>query len=190
MANVDRPNGFRAVKTLNGSPLTGMIRQIGVADSADIFRGDALETASGRAQVFTAGDECLGVAVGFGKVNALSGKYNAYDPTALDTPNYYDDSANTHTEWVCYYYPAENVVFEAQGDGSATTLDVGGRCDLTLTAGSTTTGISAHELNPDATTNNDVQVVEIPDIVGNDHTAANGRYWVIFTNTEMGATVT
>lgn len=185
MANTDRPNGFRAVKTLNGSPVTQMVRTIGVADGADIFVGDALETASGLAQRFTVGDECLGVAVGFGKKDSMNQEAPIMaNPAALET-RFYDDSANTHTDWVCYYIPADNVVFEAQVDDTAATLTVGQQVDVLVGSGNTSTGLSDMEINGDATTGPDVEVVEIPSIVGNDHTAAYGRYWVRFILTEF-----
>ncbi|MCK4830158.1 hypothetical protein KA005_81320 [bacterium] len=186
MANTDRPNGFRPVKTLSGAPVASVIRSVGVADAADIFAGDALQLASGLAQPLAVEGVCLGVAVGFGKVNDLSQKSGGpFNPDDLMT-RYYDDSASTHTEWVVYYIPSEDGIFEAQVDDTAATLTVGEAQDILATAGSTTTGISAHEINGDALTNDgDVAVVEIPDIVGNDPTLAFGRYWVKFVNTQF-----
>ena len=184
MANVDRPNGFRAVKTLSGRPVTQLVRSVGVADGTDIFLGDALVLSSGLATPMATNGSCLGVAVGFGKKNDLSNKYNMYDPTSLDVPNYYDDSASTHTEWQVFYLPANDVIFEAQTD-AAVTLAVGDTRDILATAGSATTGLSAMEIDEDGTTNSDLIVVEVPDIVGNDHTLAAGRYWVMFTDVAL-----
>lgn len=185
MANSDRPNGFKFVQTISGAPVSSLIRTVGVADSADIFINDALQLSSGLAQALAVEGVCLGVAVGFGKVNDLSGEITGpYDPDNLEK-RFYDDSANTHTDWVVYYIPAEDAIFEAQTD-TAATLVVGEAQDILATAGSTTTGISAMEINADALTNDgDVVVVSIPNNVGNDITLAFGRYHVKFVNTQF-----
>lgn len=183
MANVDRLNGFRAVKTVSGGPVTGLIRTVGVTDSGDIFVGDAISITTGLATPMAVEGICAGVAVGFGKLNATLENGGPYNPDDLMT-RYYDDSANTHTDWVCYYVPAEDVIFEAQVDDTAAVLVVGEAQDILPTAGNTTTGISKHEINGDALNNDgDVVVVEIPNIVGNDPELAFGRYWVKFVNT-------
>lgn len=183
MANVDRPNGFKPVKTLSGRPLNAMVRSIGVADGEDIFIGDILNLESGLADPGATNDAAfLGVAVGFGKVNSMS-QYNVgmFNPDALTT-RYYDDSANTHTDWVVFYVPVEDVIFEAQ-TATALTLAIGDTCDLADAAGSATTGISAQEIT--TSSNADFTVVEIPDYPDNDHTLVNGRYWVMVTRAEM-----
>lgn len=183
MANVDRPNGFKAVKTISGAPVSSLIRSVGVADGADIFVGDALQLASGLAQKLAVGGECLGVAVGFGKVSTMSQEQSGpFNPDDLMV-RFYDDSANTHTDWVVYYVPSRDVIFEAQTD-TAATLVVGEAQDIIDAGGNTTTGISQMEINADAlTTTGDVVVVEVPNIVGNDVTLANASYHVKFVKT-------
>lgn len=181
MANQDRPNGLRPVKTLSGNCYTGMIRAIGVADGADIFVGDPINLASGLAAPGASNDASfLGVAVGFGKfVNGVpSGPFN---PDNL-TKRYYDDSESTHTEWCCFYVPADDVIFEAQ-TATALTLVVGSTCDLSYTAGNTTTGISACELTTNS--NADFTVVEVPNLPDNTPTDVWGRYYVMFTRAEQ-----
>lgn len=182
MANVDRPNGFKPVKTFSGAPVTGMIRSIGVTDGADMFLGDALNLASGLAAVAASNDTgLLGVAVGFGKVDASGvplGPFNPDNPTI----RFYDDSASTHTEWVVYYVPFDDVIFEAQ-TATALTKVVGDTVDLLATAGNTTTGISAQEIT--TSSNADFTVVEVPKMPDNDHTAVWGRYWVMATRAEQ-----
>lgn len=181
MANIDRPNGLRAVKTLSGAPVTGMIRAIGVADGADIFVGDPITLSSGLAAPGATNDAAfLGVAVGFGKfVNGVpSGPFN---PDNLGK-RYYDDSESTHTEWCCFYIPADDVIFEAQ-TATALTLVVGSTCDLSYTAGNTTTGISACELTTNS--NADFNVIEVPTLADNTPTEVWGRYYVMFTRAEQ-----
>lgn len=181
MANVDRPNGFRPVKTFDGAPVTGLVRTVGVADGTDIFVGDAITLSSGLAAASTAhDDDIVGVAVGFGKKNSMSQDHTGpYNPDDLAV-RYYDDSASTHTDWICYYVPVNNVLFEAQFDGTPTTPVVGQGYGLIYTTGDTTTGKSKQEIDGDDTTDIDVQIVEIPNIVNNDITAAYGRVWVKF----------
>jgi len=182
MANVDRPNGFRAVKTLSGAPLSGMIRTVGMGDGEDIFAGDLVSLVSGLALPADTNDAAiLGVAVGFGKVDGDEVPLGPFNPDALGT-RHYDDSASTNTEWVCYYIPADDVIFEAQ-TATALTLKVGDPCDLLGTVGNTTTGISAHEIT--TSTNADFTIVERPYSVDNDRTLVWGRYWVMVTRAEQ-----
>jgi hypothetical protein len=182
MANVDRPNGFRFVKTLSGS-FQPVVRSVGVADAADIFVGDALQLASGLAQKLAVGGECLGVAVGFGKKGTMNQEFSGpFNPDNL-MGVYYDDSASTHTDWVVYYIPAEDAIFAAQTDAAAT-LVVGEAQDIIDAGGDVTTGLSQMEIDADAlTTTGDVVVVEIPNRVDNDVTLANAEYWVKFVKT-------
>ena len=177
MANRDTPNGFKPVKTMSGAPMTSMIRTCGVADGADIFIYDAINIESGLAAVGATGDENFaGVAVGFGKFDS-SGQTatGPFNPDAF--LQYYDDSASTHTEWVCYYVPVDGVIFEAQ---TAADLDlkVGDVCDYAAGTGSTSTGISGAEIA--TSSNNDLIVVELPTIVGNDPALTNARVYVKF----------
>jgi len=181
MANVNRPRGFTPVKTLSGAPLSGMIRQVGVADSADIFIGDALTLSSGLAAAASAhADNIIGVAVGFGKKDD-STKYwgGAVNPDNLETL-YYDDSASTHTDWAVFYVPVEDVIFEAQFDGTPTTPTVSQGYGLIYTTGNTSTGRSLQEIDGDDTTEVDVVIVELPQGPNNDVTAAYGRVYVMF----------
>lgn len=181
MANVDRPNGFKPVGTLSGASWRGRIRAIGVADGADIFVGDPINLSSGLAAPGATNDASfLGVAVGFGKfVNGQP--VGPFDPANREA-TYYDDSASTHTDWCVFFVPADDMVFEAQ-TATALTLVVGSTCDLSYTAGNTTTGISACELTTNS--NADFTVVEIPLTIDNDQTAVWGRYNVMFTRAEQ-----
>jgi hypothetical protein len=185
MANIDRPNGFRPVKTFSGAPVTSLIRAIGVADGADIYVGDAISLASGLGAASATNDSAiLGVAVGFGKFDK-DGRtpLGMFNPENLNsTGKFYDDSASTHTEWCVYYVPADDVIFEVQ-TATALTKVPGDTMDLLATAGSATTGQSAHEAT--TSSNADLTVVEVPVLVGNTPTEVWGRYWVMFTRAEQ-----
>ena len=180
MANVDKPNGFRFVKTLSGAPLSALIKYVGVADGEDIFIGDLINLESGLADPCATNDAAiLGVAVGFGKVDGDGIPLGAFNPETLTT-RFYDDSANTHTEWVVYYVPAG--VFEAQ-TATALTLAIGTTCDLADATGSSTTGMSAMEITTSSSA--DLTVVEVPKYVDNDNTLVHGKYWVMVTKAEQ-----
>jgi len=182
MANVDRPNGFKPVKTFSGAPWHSLVRTIGVADGEDIFIGDIVNLESGLADPGATNDTAfLGVAVGFGKVDADGRPLGAFNPANLNK-RFYDDSESTHTEWVCYYVPVTDCIFEAQ-TATALTLVVGGTCDLADAAGNETTGISAQEIT--TSSNADFEVVEIPKYPDNDPTAVWGRYWVKVVTAEQ-----
>lgn len=183
MANPDKANGFKFVRTLSGAPVSQVMRSVGVTDGADMFVGDliSLDTNLGKVGVTNDAD-FLGIAAGFGKIDPATGNYaGAYNPDNLTTL-YYDDSANTHTEWRVFYVPLQDAIFEVQSD---TDLDlaVGDPCDLlATTAGSTVTGISGQQVG--ANTNTDMRVVDIPAYPDNDSTLANTRYHVAITPAE------
>lgn len=185
MANADRPNGFKPVGTLSGRSWEGTIRAIGVTDGADMFIGDAITLTSGLAAVSASNDAAfLGVAVGFGKFEKDGATpTSTFNPSNLNSDGmYYDDSASTHTEWCVFYVPADDVIFEVQTATALTKL-VGETADLSATAGSTTTGQSAHEITTASAA--DVTIVGKVLRPDNDETAVNGRYLVMFTRAEQ-----
>jgi hypothetical protein len=129
----------------------------------------------------TNGTEFLGVAVGFGKVSDMQGEYgSAFNPDDL-TKLWYDDSAQVHTEWRCFYVPVGDAIFEAQTSG-VLDIAVGTECDLGGTTGDTTTGRSKHEIATNS--NSDFRVVEIPAYPDNDTSLANARYHIMVKTAE------
>lgn len=177
MANPDKPRGFTPVKHTSGAPWNGQVRTIGVTDGADMFIGDALSLTSGLAAVAATNDATLlGVAVGFGKLADMSNsKGPAFNPDNLTTL-YYDDSASTHTDWVVYYVPFNDMIFEAQTAVDLSASVIGATVDLLATAGNTTTGRSQQEVT--TSTNADFIIVERPDYPDNDATLVNERLFV------------
>jgi len=177
MANPDKPRGFTPVKHTSGAPWTGQVRTIGVTDGVDLFIGDALNLESGLAAIGATNDTALlGVAVGFGKKAAMSNsKGTAFNPDNLST-TYYDDSASTHTDWVVYYVPFQDMIFEVQTAVDLSASGIGATCDLLATAGDTATGRSKQEVT--TSTNADFIIVERPDYPNNDATLVNERLYV------------
>lgn len=188
MANADRPNGFRPVKSLLGAPMSALIRKYTAGDRSsdttnnhgDIYLGDPVKLSSGLVLPANSGDTILGVVVGVGEDSVDMGKQGPFNADNLEKR--YLGHADSGEVWVV---PAEGVLFEVQ---SASDLDlvVGAQADITTDAteahGSRTTGISSVELTTDS--NSDVEVVEIPDRPDNDSTLANARYYVQFVTTQ------
>lgn len=188
MANVDRPNGFRPVKSLLGAPWTALIRKYEAADRSsdstnnhgDIYIGTPVTLSSGKVTPADSGDTILGVAVGVGVDGTTFGETGYFDPNNLGKRYLaYDEDG------VVAVVPAEGVLFEAQ---TASDLDLvaGSAADITMTAatahGDRTTGYDSSELT--TASNNDVEVVENRTSPDNDTTLANARHYVMFTSTQ------
>jgi hypothetical protein len=152
MANVDRPNGFKPVGTINGSPWTGFIRAYEAdASSGSIFVGDlVIMEDDGFVAPATAGATALlGVCVGAlehmpVKVGGITSKFMAAtSPTGRS--HHLTGSAG-----VVLVTVGPHVIYEAQEDDGGTALTVaaiGSNADILATAGSTTTGLSAMEID-------------------------------------------
>ena len=182
MANTDRPNGFKASKTLNGAPVSGMLRQLTVAarsdatgNHGDIYIGDPVKmTAAGVVTVANSGENIYGVCAGIGIDNIEHGGTGMFKADDLET-RYLPEL----TAGVIWVYPKENTLFEIQ---SASDLDltVGALADHNVAAatahGTQGTAQSSAELTTFA--NGDVTVVELQTAPDNDTTLANARYLV------------
>ena len=170
MANVDRPNGFRPVRYLDGSPYNGSFRKM-LSPTDNLFIGDFVEpTATGRASGDGAyqevgraetGDPIAGVVVGFEP-----------NPTALG--NLYHAASAVYAVYVA---PIAGLVLEGQTDGTGlAAADVGLNVDFVVAAGTVATGASNFEVNAatEATTNTlDLRIVELTDRADNDIASAN-----------------
>lgn len=183
MANVDRPNGFRFVKTLTGTPVSAMIRQYNVdsSNASAIFIGDAVTLdADGNVSKSATNASFLGVVVGVGVDNITHGPTGYYNAANLNQ-RYIPAS----TAGVVAVIPVEGNLFEIQ---SASDLDlaIGAPADIVPGTGNTTTGLSTTELT--TSTNADVIVVEYNTSPDNDTTLANARYIVAFNDVEHATT--
>jgi hypothetical protein len=179
MANLDAPRGFTPVKMLDGGPLTGQVRTIGPADGADIFIGDLINLESGLADPAVTTDvDILGVVVGVGKEVPGSTSQGASipDPSNLNLL-YYDDSASTHTDYTIYYVPVKNLIMSVQTAVDLSASVVGSTVDLTGVNGNTATGRSIMEVT--TSSNTDLTIVELPEIVGNDLSLINATVYVM-----------
>jgi len=182
MANTDRPNGLKASKTMNGSPVAQMLRKLTVAarsdatgNHGDIYIGDPVAmTVAGVVTVADSGDVIYGVCAGVGIDNIDHGDTGMYKADDLETR--YLPNTTAGVVWV---YPKENMLFEVQ---TSTDMDltVGEQSDITNTAatahGSQTTSQSSCGLVDGA--NNDVTVVELNTSPDNDMTLVHARVLV------------
>lgn len=187
MANPDRPNGFRPVKSLIGAPINMMLRKYEAADRSadttnnhgDIYVGDPVSLSSGKVVPANSGGTILGVCVGVGVDGSDHGDVGMFDPSNLEKR--YLGLAESGYVWVC---PAEGVLFEVQ---TAADLDLvpGSAADISTDAteahGSRTTGLSSCELV--SSVNADVHVVEDVAAPDNDTTLVNARHLVRFALT-------
>ena len=188
MANTDTPFGFKPIRHLNGNPWNGKLRVYyhSASDATAIYKGDVIKLngsadATGKYPdvISVAGDtdeHVVGVAVAFSTVPQLRA-----DPSNL-TRNYCPASTEMYVG-VC---DDPDVIYEVQEDGDTTPIaaaSVGLNTTIVMTAGSTTTGVSAFEIDSDevATTNTDlVRILRLVDREDN----ALGAYakWEVLLN--------
>lgn len=156
MANVNRPQGFRPLRHIDGSPYNGQYTPYLIAsgDGTAVYIGDVVVIAGSagtvgqvvggmdvegiatviRAAAGTTGQNIAGVVAGF-----------LPDPTNLNL-KYRVASTNR----IAYVVTDPTVVYECQEDADTTPLaaaDIGLNIAFSLTAGSTTTGNSGMELD-------------------------------------------
>lgn len=143
MANIDKAFGLRPIGNLSA---TGAQKQYGyeIADNqaGTIFQGDLVVLTGGYISRFLPATHTAAVGV-FNGCN-----YN--DPTTGKPTfkNYYPGSVNiTSGKIVADVLDDPNQLFLVQCDAGFTAADVGKNADVIGTSGSTTSGISAMELN-------------------------------------------
>lgn len=140
MANIDRPNGLRPIRMLDGSPYNAQVMSwpVDVSNATAIFKGDLVKLEDdGNVTPSGAGGAVLGVCVGV---------VVARDVAETEHPGYLPAS----TAGDILVELGRNVVFEVQEDsvgGAMVATNVGSNGDIAAGAGSTTTGRSAYELD-------------------------------------------
>lgn len=187
MANIDRANGFRPVKTQIGAPWSGLVRMYPAADRSsdatnnhgDIYIGDPVKLVNGAVLPANSGDVVLGVVVAVGTDAAIFGEGGYFDPNNLGKRYLASNEVG-----VVGVVPAEGVLFEIQADGDLDLVQ-GSLADFNLVAatahGSRLTGNSTVELV--ANSDSDVVVVEHVTSPDNDRTITHARYMVRFADT-------
>ena len=142
MANVDRVNGFRLVGNLNG-PHNSRIVEMAVqaAYGTAIFKGDVV-VRGGNANSDGIMDCEAAVATGTFDGVVVGIKVNP-SVAATQHPGYIPASTGG-TVYVCI---DPNAIYEVQESGNIGTAGVGMCADITVAAGSTTTGASGMEID-------------------------------------------
>jgi len=191
MANVNRVNGFKPVRHLNGSPYNGQANYYATAsgDSAAIMVGDLVSLAGdsiGTYSTVTRGNgtgAVVGVVVG---IDVVPPNFNGPSPT-LDTPVYRRASTVTYIRVA----DANDLILEVQADEAVTADKVGQNGQYTTTAGSTTTGSSGMQLDAStlATANPTypLKLFGFPNRLDNEVNATYNKVWVTINNHQLSA---
>lgn len=175
MANVDNPNGFTPVRHLTGGTIRMEEMPIAKETAAAIFSGDMVELLStGFIKVGTA--TSAGAAIGvFAGCSFTAGDgtptYSRFWPAAQATLG--------DADAIGYVYSDPDIVFAVQTTGTGLFADNGALLDVTATAGSTTTGQSAMEINQAASTIDQFRQLGLVKRAGNAF-GANAEIEVMF----------
>lgn len=177
MANVDAPRGARPVRHRNGAPYTGSANRyyVGSGDSTAIFLGDFVKSSGsadsdgipGIAQA-AAGDAIRGVVVGI-------------EPTTDESPKHRAAS----TEAYIYVADDPDLVFEIQEDsvgGALAAANVGQNADVIVGTGSTTTGLSAMEIDSSSATASTAQLRIMALVQMADNEIGTNAKWEVMIN--------
>ena len=154
MANIDAPSGFRPVRHLDGRSWNGSTRMYLVpsGDNTALFVGDAVKSggSAGAAGTVVNGIDVEGMqtVIQAAATDALIvGVVVGFLPNQDNLMTKYRVASTNRIALVC---DDPSVVFEVQEDSVTNTLvadDMGENADLTVGSGSTTTGMSAMELD-------------------------------------------
>ena len=140
MANKNAPFGARVVGKLGSGVANGGTTEYAIASGAsgNIFSGDLVKmTSAGTILVSGAGDESIGIFRGCSFTNSSG--------DTIFSSHFPDGTVSA--DIVAFVEDDPNAVFEIQSAGSPAQTDVGLNADISYTAGSTKTGMSAMELS-------------------------------------------
>lgn len=200
MANVDAPFGLKPVRYISGAPYNGAVNPYLLLNTSNnaVFIGDPVfvqgtaNTATidvPGAGTFPAGTLPTILVTASGDGNPSTGVIVSFaaDPLALENVHRLDSTQRV--AWVC---DDPDVIFHIQGDTVAT-IDVGdisNNADIigAAGAGSTVTGISTKELDGSTITadaSNQLIILRLANIVGNDITAVHAIWEVQLSNHTM-----
>lgn len=187
MANINAPKGAVPVKHLNGSPWNGQVNlyYIPASDGTPVFVGDFVKSLTNAADAngvpaviqSTAGANHRGSVVGF-----------VPDPAnPLQDPNY----RRASTARYCWVADSPDTIFEIQENGTMGIGAPGRNVEVTVGAGSTSTGMSGMQLNSStlATTNTlSLRVLQAVAREDNAPASANAKWQVMINLHELTQT--
>ena len=173
MANADRPNGARPVRNLNGNTaIPSNPYSVDASNATAIFIGDFIVAeADGYVAPYavTTGGNLLGVCVG------VADDYG-------DLSRRHLPASTAGTVWVA---DDPNTIFAIQEDDAGTALTVaarGANCDVLYTAGSTTTGMSACEIDRSQVTSAIGQLRLLRLVPRDDNAYGDSAEWEVLIN--------
>lgn len=186
MANSDSPRGLIPVGTLSGAPLSFALVEMAVdsSNATAIFRGDLVKLEDdGNAAPAAAGDSAYGVCMGV-----------VVDPAVAATihPGYLPAT----TAGTILVAVGPDVLFEIQEDsdgGSLALTAVGSNVDIIAGAGSTTTGVSAHEIDSSTSTDaapGSAQLRIVGLVQREDNEVGTNAKWLVRLNENQITTAT
>ena len=184
MANKDAPFGFRAVGKVGSSVANGGTTEYSIATGAtgDIFSGDPVKMLNtGTILVAGAATTLLGIFRGCKFTDSAGDTiFSSYFPTTTasdDIVAFVDDDPNT--------------LFEVQCAGSLAQTAVGNNAELSYTAGSTKTGMSAAELSATtAATTAQFRIVGFSSDPANNTLGSANVNAIVYINEHFYTTVT
>jgi hypothetical protein len=187
MANTDAAFGLKPIRYRDGAPYNGAFKRyyIGTGDSNNLFIGDVValsgsgDSATGTPGIVratagggsSAGDGPVGVVVGFENLTS-DNLSRTYRPAS--------------TAMFVHVADSPNLVFIAQEDSDSSTLDqddIGLNANIVIGTGSTTTGVSAVEIdsNTAATTATlDLRILGLHRRPGNE--IGDNAIWEVMLN--------
>ncbi len=188
MANADRPFGMIPVGHLDGAPFNGMTRMYLFDDSNACYIGDPVKLggSAGAAGLFVNGVNCEGMpnATVAAATDTLLGVVVAFLPLQSD-PTIVHKQATT-TDRIGLVVDAPDVIFEVQEDSvgnDVAVTQVGNNFDIAYTAGNTTTGVSAMELDSSDNTGTSTATLRLLRLVSRaDNALGTNAKWHVVIN--------
>ncbi|WP_421696927.1 hypothetical protein [Ancylobacter sp.] len=187
MANIQAPNGFRAVRRIDGAALNFLtnVRLIASNDTTPIGYGDPVTSLNtGYITRSTAGTTTIsGIFMGCEYYDTSQQKW-------MYMPNW-PGTSTTSGEIRAYITNDVNVVFEAQSNGTAIGLaDIGANINFVIgspnTSGISTTALNQSTINTTATL--PFRIVGISTRVGTDPTSSYNWAEVVLNNADFKTT--
>lgn len=178
MANIDRPNGLRAVRQSDGGAICPVNAYTTDASASAIFIGDKVKLeADGNIELAAGGDVAVGVAA------SVAGDYDD-----LSRRHALASTANTIMVW-----DSPDTIFEIQeidGGTALTSAEVGNLADTTTTGGSTTSGISRQEIDSgtEATGSGSLRLLRLANIENNAY--GDNAKWEVTINEHQYRAIT
>ncbi len=178
MANTDNPNGFTPAYHLTGGTIRMTEMRIADDYATSIFSGDLVTlVADGVIEVGAASTPAVGVFAGcsYTKDNGEV-VFSAYWPASTSVQGSYATA---------YVYTDPQIVYRAQFTGASGIVEIGSAVDVLGTAGSTTNGRSAQELDSTDLTDVLLKVIDFVDSPDNDPASDNAEAYVIIAEHQL-----